>query len=67
VTSGLRIGTPAVTTRGMKEEEMRIIARLIRRVLEHPEQEAVHQQVRAAVVELCREFPIYRYLDQKEE
>jgi glycine/serine hydroxymethyltransferase len=51
----------------MKEEEMRIIARLIRRVLEHPEQEAVHQQVRAAVVELCREFPIYRYLDQKEE
>ncbi|MCX5878087.1 MAG: serine hydroxymethyltransferase [Deltaproteobacteria bacterium] len=67
VTSGLRIGTPAVTTRGMKEEEMKIIARLIRRVLEHPEQEAVHQQVRAAVVELCREFPIYRYLDQKEE
>ena len=67
VTSGLRIGTPAVTTRGMKEEEMKIIARLIRRVLEHPEQEAVHQQVRAAVAELCREFPIYRYLDQKEE
>lgn len=67
VTSGLRIGTPAVTTRGMKEEEMRIIARLIRRVLEHPEQEAVHQQVRVAVVGLCREFPIYRYLDQKEE
>jgi len=67
VTSGLRIGTPAVTTRGMKEEEMKIIARLIRRVLEHPEQEAVYQQVRAAVVELCREFPIYRYLDQKEE
>jgi glycine hydroxymethyltransferase len=67
VTSGLRIGTPAVTTRGMKEEEMRIIARLIRRVLESPEQETVHQQVRAAVVELCRKFPIYRYLDQKEE
>ena len=67
VTSGLRVGTPAVTTRGMKEEEMKIIARLIRRVLEHPEQETVHQEVRAEVAELCREFPIYRYLDQKEE
>ena len=67
VTSGLRIGTPAVTTRGMKEEEMRIIGRLIRRVLERPEQETVQKEVRAEVVELCRAFPIYRYLDQKKE
>jgi len=67
VTSGLRIGTPAVTTRGMKEEEMKIIARLIRKVLEHPEQETVHREVRAEVAELCRQFPIYRYLDRKEE
>jgi len=67
VTSGLRIGTPAVTTRGMKEEEMKIIARLIRRVLESPEQETVHQEVRLEVARLCRDFPIYRYLDQEEE
>jgi len=67
VTSGLRIGTPAVTTRGMKEEEMKIIARLIRKVLEHTEQERVHQEVRLEVAELCRQFPIYRYLDRTEE
>jgi glycine hydroxymethyltransferase len=67
VTSGLRIGTPAVTTRGMKEEEMKIIARLILRVLESPEQETVHQEVRLEVARLCRDFPIYRYLDQKEK
>jgi glycine hydroxymethyltransferase len=67
VTSGLRIGTPAVTTRGMKEEEMKLIARLIRTVLEHCEREKVQQGVRAEVAELCRKFPIYRYLDQKGE
>jgi glycine hydroxymethyltransferase len=67
VTSGLRIGTPAVTTRGMKEEEMKIIALWIRRVLEHLEQEAVHREVRLQVAELCRGFPIYQYLDKKEE
>jgi glycine hydroxymethyltransferase len=67
VTSGLRIGTPAVTTRGMKEEEMKLIARLIRTVLEHCEQEKVQQGIRAEVAELCRKFPIYRYLDQKGE
>jgi glycine hydroxymethyltransferase len=67
VTSGLRIGTPAVTTRGMKEEEMRHIARLIQTVLEHCEQEKVLRGVRAEVAELCRKFPIYRYLDQKGE
>jgi glycine hydroxymethyltransferase len=39
VTSGLRMGTPAVTSRGMKEGEMKLIARWVRRVLEHPEQE----------------------------
>ena len=65
VTSGLRIGTPAVTTRGMKEEEMKTIARLIRRVLESPEEETVHQEVRLEVAQICRDFPIYRYLDQK--
>lgn len=67
VTSGLRMGTPAVTTRGMKEEEMRIIGGLIRRVLERPEQEKVLQEVRGEVAELCGKFPIYHYLNQKKE
>jgi len=40
---------------------------LIRKVLESPEQETVHQEVRLEVARLCRDFPIYRYLDQKEE
>lgn len=67
VTSGLRMGTPAVTSRGMKEGEMKLIARWVRRVLEHPEQESVQREVRREVTELCRSFPIYRYLDQREE
>jgi glycine hydroxymethyltransferase len=67
VTSGLRIGTPAVTSRGMEEAEMKIIAGLIRKVLDHAGQDSVHRQVRQEVAELCRRFPIYRYLDRKEE
>ena len=67
VTSGLRMGTPAVTTRGMKEEEMRIIGGLIRRVLDRPEQEKVLREVRGEVAELCRKFPIYQYLNNKKE
>jgi glycine hydroxymethyltransferase len=67
VTSGLRIGTPAVTTRGMKEEEMKTIGRWIRRVLDHPGQDTILQEVRREVAELCGRFPIYRYLDRKEE
>jgi glycine hydroxymethyltransferase len=67
VTSGLRLGTPAVTTRGMKEEEMKIIARWMHRVLEQPGQETVHRKVRMEVAELCRKFPIYQYLDRETE
>jgi glycine hydroxymethyltransferase len=67
VTSGLRIGTPAVTTRGMREQEMQHIAGWIRRVLDHASQDSVHREVRQEVAALCRRFPIYRYLDQKEE
>ena len=59
VTSGLRIGTPAVTTRGMKEPEMRRIADLIDRVLRAPEDEKVVQAARAEVRELAGEFPLY--------
>ena len=57
VTSGIRIGTPAVTTRGMGQEEMRTIAHLITRVAtEFP---AAQEDVRAQVAALCRAFPLF--------
>ena len=59
VTSGIRIGTPAVTTRGLKEAEMAIIADLIARALGHVNDEAALRAVAAEVGELCRKFPVY--------
>ena len=59
VTSGIRIGTPAVTTRGMKESDMRRIAELIDRVLTHPADDAVIREVRRDVHELTSGFPLY--------
>jgi len=59
VASGLRIGTPAVTTRGMKENEMREIGRLIAEVIHAPESEAVLGKVRQGVTELAARFPLY--------
>ncbi|GBD35161.1 Serine hydroxymethyltransferase [bacterium HR36] len=55
--SGLRIGTPAITTRGMKEPEMRQIARWIDEVLRDPDNESVLARVREQVRDLCRQFP----------
>jgi len=60
VTSGIRIGTAAMTTRGMKENEMRSIARLIDKVLANHEDENIKQSVREEVRELCRHFHLYR-------
>ncbi|MDX2168565.1 MAG: serine hydroxymethyltransferase [Deltaproteobacteria bacterium] len=58
VTSGVRIGTPAVTTRGMKEAEMSAVAGLIARALEHVGDAAALSSVRDDVISLCRRFPI---------
>ncbi len=60
ITSGIRIGTPALTTRGMKEEEMEYIAGLINRVLKDIKNERVIEEVRREVTELCMRFPIYK-------
>lgn len=57
VTSGVRIGTPAVTTRGMKEPEMIRIAQLISKIIR--EGEAAIPEVKCAVLELCERFPLY--------
>lgn len=59
VTSGIRIGTPAVTTRGMKEKEMEQIGDFIGRALKHVTDEQVLQTVAGEVGELCRKFPVY--------
>ena len=59
VASGIRIGTPAVTTRGMREPDMDAIAGLITRALQTPEDDRALGMVRAEVETLCRRFPLY--------
>jgi glycine hydroxymethyltransferase len=63
LSSGIRPGTPAITTRGMKEPEMELIAEMISRVLHNREDEGVRAQVRQEVGELCARFPIYQDLE----
>ncbi len=58
-TSGIRLGTPALTTRGMGEEEMRYIAELIDRVLSHIDEPTEHERVRADVMALTQKYPLY--------
>ena len=59
VTSGLRIGTPALTTRGMMERDMEQIAAWIVRILDNPSEEDLIRTVRGEVSELCQAFPLY--------
>ncbi len=59
ITSGIRIGSPALTTRGMKEQEMHQIAGFINEVLTHMGSAQVYQSVARKVEELCRRFPLY--------
>jgi glycine hydroxymethyltransferase len=59
VTSGIRLGTPAITTRGFKEKETQIMAELIIKALRnHTNQEAL-QEIKLAVHKLCNQFPVY--------
>ena len=60
VTSGLRLGTPAVTTRGFKESEITLITHWMADILHNINDEAMIAQVKAKVLNLCKEFPVYR-------
>ena len=59
VASGIRVGTPAVTTRGMREGEMGLIAELVTRALKTPDDDGALGRIRAEVEALCRKFPLY--------
>src|SRR5262249_46941050 len=59
VASGIRVGTPAVTTRGMGEREMEIVGELFARALKTPDDDAALKMVRTEVEALCRKFPLY--------
>lgn len=59
VTSGIRVGTPAVTTRGMKENEMKSIAGLINRAIKNVDNESELEKIRIEVKDLCSKFPLY--------
>ena len=60
-TSGIRLGTAAITTRGAKEDLMGLIAELIEEVLNAPEDEAVITKVRTKVNEIMRDYPLFAY------
>ncbi|MEM3075375.1 MAG: serine hydroxymethyltransferase, partial [Candidatus Bilamarchaeaceae archaeon] len=60
ITSGLRLGTPALTTRGMGKSEMRYIAELIVKVIDAPNDSELKLRIRGEVEELCKRFPIYK-------
>jgi glycine hydroxymethyltransferase len=60
ITSGIRIGTPAITTRGLKEKEVEEVAHWMCEILKNPENEALRKDVRKKVRELCERFPFYK-------
>lgn len=62
VTSGIRIGTPALSTRGFKEDEFSEVVRLIDTVLQNPNNENNLREVKNSVQAMCREFPLYDFV-----
>ena len=62
VTSGIRIGTPAITTRGMEEHEARMVADLMHKALIHADNPTVLQAIKSKVTTLCAQFPIFKNL-----
>ena len=60
VTSGIRIGTPAVTTRGFKEPEIKVVANLVARVLRDIANEDIRKEVIASISDLTKKFPVYK-------
>ncbi len=61
-TSGLRIGTPMITTRGMKEDDMVHVADFIAETLENRQKASIKRRIRKKVAEFCSQFPVYEYL-----
>ncbi|HPX20917.1 MAG TPA: serine hydroxymethyltransferase, partial [Bacilli bacterium] len=61
--SGIRLGTPALTTRGMKEKEMVEIAGMIDEVLTHPSDEALHREIKKRVAKLAQKFPTHPHFE----
>ena len=64
VTSGIRLGSPALTTRGFREEDMREVARIIAHVLDAPTDESRRAEARRRVDALCKKYPIYEHLGE---
>ncbi len=60
ITSGIRIGTPAITTRGLKEKEVEEVANYMCDVLENPENEKLRKEIREKIREICKRFPFYK-------
>lgn len=65
VCSGIRVGTPSITTRGMKEDEMKVIAELIFEALKNHNNEEVLRSIKSKVIELTSSFPIYKDIIEK--